>query len=99
MSEEMTATATTTAIPPASEEVKKCIYYECFNEEEKTLYDRVSKSHGLDDEITMLKIRIIYLARHDLLTMNILIRAMLCIDRLARTNQKVFQAEKDQDER
>ena len=102
MSEEITNPTTpnapTAAVPPAATEERKCVYYDLLTDEEKGYYARVVKSHDLCDEITLLKVKVSYLVAHDPFNLALLVRLVLCIERLARTNHKVFQKEIDQNE-
>ena len=103
MSEEITNPTTpnapTAAVPPAAAEERKCVYYDLLTDEEKGYYARVVKSHDLCDEITLLKVKVSYLVAHDPFNLALLVRLVLCIERLARTNHKVFQKEIDQNEK
>jgi hypothetical protein len=99
MSEMTTKTATTTTVPPAATAERKCIYYDLLTDEEKGYYERVVKSHDLCDEIILLKVKVSYLVVHDPSNLAMLARLMLCIERLARTNHKVFQKEIDLNEK
>ena len=100
MSEEITNTTTPTAtVLPAATEDRKCVYYDLLTDEEKGYYARVVKSHDLCDEITLLKVKVSYLVAHDPFNLALLVRLVLCIERLARTNHKVFQKEIDQNEK
>jgi hypothetical protein len=92
-------TTTTTTVPPAAAEERKCVYYDLLTDEEKGYYSRVVKSHDLCDEITLLKVKVSYLVAHDPFNLALLVRLVLCIERLARTNHKVFQKEIDQNEK
>jgi hypothetical protein len=103
MSEEITNPTTpnapTAAVPPAATEERKCVYYDLLTDEEKGYYARVVKSHDLCDEITLLKVKVSYLLAHDPSNLALLVRLVFCIERLARTNHKVFQKEIDQNEK
>ena len=76
---------------PTETEKKTCFYFSAFTEDEKLEYDRACESEGLDDEIILLKIKTKSLAKREPENMSLLIRALTCLDRLSKTNKKVFK--------
>jgi|WetSurMetagenome_2_1015567.scaffolds.fasta_scaffold1523246_1 hypothetical protein len=86
MSEEIKQSAT-----PNESPVKHCLYFVSFTEEEKTFYEEAIKAEALEEEITLLRVRIMSLALHQPDNISLLLRALACLDRLCRTNKKVFQ--------
>ncbi len=81
-------------ITPAEPEKKRCIYYDAFTEQEKAIYEQVRDADALDEEITLLRVKILSLAIREPANMTTLLRALVCLDRLCRTNVKVFKRDK-----
>jgi hypothetical protein len=76
---------------PTESEKKACFYFSAFTEDEKLEYDRARESEGLDDEIILLKVKIKSLVKREPENISLLIRALTCLDRLSKTNKKVFK--------
>jgi hypothetical protein len=94
MSDEMTPTVTpqnTTPAAPADPDMKQCAYYAAFTEEEKTYYEKVRDVEALDDEIVMLRVKIFALVVREPENMTLLLRSLLCLDRLCRTNIRDYK--------
>jgi hypothetical protein len=75
---------------PGESELQKCLYYVSFTEEEKSFYEQAIKAEAMEEEITLLRVRIMSLALHQPDNISLLLRALGCLDRLCRTNKKVF---------
>ena len=89
MSEEVNQPVATVA--PGEPEKKRCVYYAAFTEEEKTFYEQVREVEALDDEIVMLRVKIFALVARDPQNMTLLLRSLMCLDRLCRTNVKDYK--------
>jgi hypothetical protein len=79
------------SVATAEPEKKRCIYYDAFTEEEKAFYEKVREAAALDEEIEMLRVKIYAMVFSDPRNMNILVRSLLCLDRLCRTNVRDFK--------
>ena len=66
-------------------------YYAAFTEEEKTFYEKVRDVEALDDEIVMLRVKIFALVVREPENMTLLLRSLMCLDRLCRTNVKDYK--------
>ncbi len=78
-------------ISPTPSPKKVCIYFDIFSDEEKLFYERARQAEALDEEITMLRVRIYSMALHEPKNMTMLIRALLCLNQLCRTNTKNYK--------
>ena len=76
---------------PTDPDMKQCAYYAAFTEEEKTFYEKVREVEALDDEIVMLRVKIFALVVRDPENMTLLLRSLMCLDRLCRTNVKDYK--------
>jgi len=84
---------------PANTDMKQCAYYAAFTEEEKTFYEKVREVEALDDEIVMLRVKIFALVVRDPENMTLLLRSLMCLDRLCRTNVKDYKRNKEDAEK
>jgi hypothetical protein len=81
---------------PADSEKKPCLYFTAFTEEEKQLFEQARQTEGLADEITLLRLKIVSLVTRESQNIVLLLRALTCLERLCKTNKKVFKKdEKD----
>ncbi len=81
---------------PADTEKKPCLYFAAFTEQEKQLYEQARETEGLADEITLLRLKIVSLVTREPQNIVLLLRALTCLERLCKTNKKVFKKdEKD----
>ena len=81
---------------PANPAEKPCLYFAAFTEEEKQLYEQARQTEGLADEITLLRLKIVSLVMREPQNIVLLLRALTCLERLCKTNKKVFKKdEKD----
>ena len=76
---------------PTDPDMKQCAYYAAFTEEEKTFYEKVRDVEALDDEIVMLRVKIFALVVREPENMTLLLRSLMCLDRLCRTNVKDYK--------
>jgi hypothetical protein len=94
MSDEIIQNVTPQSVAPAAPtdpDMKQCAYYTAFTEEEKTFYEKVRDVEALDDEIVMLRVKIFALVVREPENMTLLLRSLLCLDRLCRTNIRDYK--------
>ena len=93
MSDEVMQNVTPQSVAPApaDTDMKQCAYYAAFTEEEKTFYEKVRDVEALDDEIVMLRVKIFALVVREPENMTLLLRSLMCLDRLCRTNIKDYK--------
>ena len=94
MTDEIMQNATPPNITPAisvDPEKKPCLYFAAFTEEEKQLYTQACQTEGLADEITLLRLKIVSLVMREPQNIVLLLRALTCLERLCKTNKKVFK--------
>jgi hypothetical protein len=94
MSEELNRTVT-----PNEPDIKRCIYYASFSEDEKNFYEQARQVEALDEEIVLLRVRIMSLSMHKPDDISMLLRALTCLDRLSKTNRKVFLRDQENAEK
>ena len=90
MSEELNRTVP--GVAPGKPEKKRCFYYSAFTEEEKAEYEQALESNGLDDEVTLLKVKIKSLAKREPDNITLIMRAINSLGRLMRITVHCFQA-------
>jgi hypothetical protein len=78
------------AVTPCETDITRCIYYASFSDDEKAFYEQARQVEALDDEIVLLRVRIMSLAMHKPDDISMLLRALTCLERLCKTNRKVF---------
>jgi hypothetical protein len=81
-------------ITPVAPEKKRCVYYDAFTEEEKAIYEKIRDADALDEEIDLLRVKIFALAIREPNNITLLLRSLACLDRLCKTNAKVFKRDK-----
>jgi hypothetical protein len=86
-------------IPPTPSPKKVCIYFEIFSDEEKLFYEQARQVEALDDKIVLLRVRIMSLSMHKPDDISMLLRALICLDRLCKTNRKVFLRDQENAEK
>jgi hypothetical protein len=79
---------------PDESVLKKCLYYVSFTEEERSFYEQALLAEALEEEIVLLRVRIMSLALHQPDNISVLLRALTCLDRLCKTNKKVFGSDR-----
>ncbi len=78
-------------VAPGKTEKKRCFYYSAFTEEEKAEYEQALESNGLDDEVTLLKVKIKSLAKREPDNITLIMRAINSLGRLMRIRFTVFK--------
>jgi hypothetical protein len=94
MSEELNPTVT-----PTEADITRCIYYASFSDDEKAFYEQARQVEALDEEIVLLRVRIMSLAMHKPDDISMLLRALTCLERLCKTNRKVFLRDQQNEEK
>jgi hypothetical protein len=94
MSDEVNQTVTPQNTTPATP-AKPNLYFVSFTDEEKQLYEQARATEGLADEITLLRLKITSLIKREPQNMVLLLRALACLERLCKTNKKVFRPEQN----
>ena len=90
MSELVNQTAPSVAPTPA-EMMKSCFYFAAFTDEEKHLYEQARRVDALDEELVLLRVKIFALVSREPNNMSMLLRSLMCLNQLSRTNVKVFK--------
>jgi hypothetical protein len=68
-----------------------CSYFDAFTDQEKTIFDKVRDNDALDHEIKMLRVKIYTLIMNQPDNYAMLVRLMMCLNQVSRTNVKVFK--------
>ncbi len=79
---------------PTEEEVKENgLYYSFLSERERAFYKAARKTEGLREEIAMMRLKIADIHVNDPLNLAMIIRAMSLLERLIKTQYRLFATE------